>query len=90
MQALKIYQDLLEQDDPDPLYYTYSAACSYYMGMYQEAEQLALKVNILIWLRFHEAERNGHSHNTDNSSSDNFSDFPDGNLGTICCLRILP
>lgn len=30
--------------DPDPLYYTYAAACEYYMGMYKEAEATALKV----------------------------------------------
>jgi hypothetical protein len=45
MQALRIYQDLLKQDDPDPVYYTYSAACNYYMGIYQEAKQLALKAS---------------------------------------------
>lgn len=28
-------------DDPDPLYYIYSAACQYYMGMYKEAEASA-------------------------------------------------
>lgn len=40
-QALKIYQELLAMDDPDPLYYIYSAACQYYMGMYKEAEASA-------------------------------------------------
>jgi len=39
MQALAIYQELLRQDDPDPLYHTYSAACYYYMGLTQQAEE---------------------------------------------------
>ncbi len=41
VQALKIYKELLAADDPDPLYFTYSAACYYYMGLYTEAEQQA-------------------------------------------------
>jgi tetratricopeptide (TPR) repeat protein len=43
-QALETYQELLKQDDPDPLYYTYSAACYYYMGLYKDAEEHALQV----------------------------------------------
>lgn len=41
--ALAIYKELLQQDDPDPLYYVYAAACHYYMCMYKEAEELALQ-----------------------------------------------
>mmetsp|Transcript_35995 Transcript_35995/g.106434 ORF Transcript_35995/g.106434 Transcript_35995/m.106434 type:complete len:556 (-) Transcript_35995:813-2480(-) len=41
--ALSIYKDLLTFDDPDPLYFTYAAACSYYMGLYKDAEQTALQ-----------------------------------------------
>jgi hypothetical protein len=41
---LEVYQELLKQEDPDPLYYTYSAACCYYMGLYKEAEEHALQV----------------------------------------------
>lgn len=43
-QALNMYKELLAMPDPDPLYYTYAAACEYYMGMYKEAEATALKV----------------------------------------------
>lgn len=39
-----MYKELLAMPDPDPLYYTYAAACEYYMGMYKEAEATALKV----------------------------------------------
>lgn len=47
LQALALYQELLHQDDPDPLYHTYSAACCYYMGLTQEAAEAAAKV--LFW-----------------------------------------
>lgn len=39
--ALSLYKELLNFEDPDPLYYVYAAACCYYMGMYKEAEQYA-------------------------------------------------
>lgn len=41
--ALAIYQNLLNQEDPDPLYFIYGAACNYYMGLYKEAEALAVQ-----------------------------------------------
>ncbi|GAX82244.1 hypothetical protein CEUSTIGMA_g9672.t1 [Chlamydomonas eustigma] len=41
--ALSIYKELLSSEDPDPLYYIYAAACSYYMGLYKEAEQFAMQ-----------------------------------------------
>jgi Flp pilus assembly protein TadD len=44
MQALAIYQELLRQEDPDPLYHTYSAACYYYMGQTQQAEAAVQQV----------------------------------------------
>ncbi len=44
MQALKVYKELLQEEDPDPLYYCYGAACLYYMGLYAKAEQMALEV----------------------------------------------
>lgn len=31
-------------EDPDPLYFIYSAACSYYMGLYKDAEVAAMQV----------------------------------------------
>ena len=31
-------------EDPDPLYFIYSAACSYYMGLYKDAELAAMQV----------------------------------------------
>ena len=37
-QALKVYGDLLDLPDPDPVYHTYRAACLFYMGKYKEAE----------------------------------------------------
>ena len=54
MQALAIYKQLLAEEDPDPVYYTYAAACLYYMGLYGEAESMALQVtcflkNLLLW-----------------------------------------
>lgn len=44
LQALALYQELLRQDDPDPLYHTYSAACHYYMGLMQRAAESAQQV----------------------------------------------
>lgn len=41
--ALTIFKELLQQDDPDPLYFVYAAACHYYMCMYKEAEELAVQ-----------------------------------------------
>lgn len=43
-QALAVYQELLRQEDADPLYHTYSAACYYYMGQTQQAEEAAQQV----------------------------------------------
>jgi intraflagellar transport protein 56 len=43
MQALTIYKELLSMGDPDPLYHIYAAACSYYMGLYKDAEVSALQ-----------------------------------------------
>lgn len=45
MQALALYQELLRLEDPDPLYHTYSAACYYYMGQTQQAEEAAQQVS---------------------------------------------
>lgn len=47
MQALALYQELLRQEDPDPLYHTYSAACYYYMGQTQQAEAAVQQVREL-------------------------------------------
>lgn len=44
-QALALYQELLQQEDPDPLYHTYSAACYYYMGLTQQAEEAVQAVS---------------------------------------------
>lgn len=44
LQALALYQGLLRVEDPDPLYHTYSAACYYYMGQTQQAEEAAQQV----------------------------------------------
>jgi len=44
--ALDIYKDLVkstEAEGPDPIYYTYMAACLFYLGEYKEAEEAALK-----------------------------------------------
>lgn len=46
MQALAVYQELLRQEDPDPLYHTYSAACYYYMGLTQQAEEAVQQVRM--------------------------------------------
>jgi intraflagellar transport protein 56 len=43
-QALAVYQELLLGPDPDPLYHTYAAACCYYLGLTQQAEEEALQV----------------------------------------------
>ena len=48
MQALAIYKQLLAEEDPDPVYYTYAAACLYYMGLYGEAESMALQVSCFL------------------------------------------
>lgn len=41
--ALKLYRELAAGEDPDPMYHIYAAACLYYMGMYQEAQEEADK-----------------------------------------------
>lgn len=41
MQALKLYQELLQGPDPDPQYHTYAAACLYHIGSYDAAEEEA-------------------------------------------------
>jgi hypothetical protein len=43
-QALAVYQELLRSEDPDPLYHIYSAACHYYMGSIQQAEEAVQQV----------------------------------------------
>jgi hypothetical protein len=43
-QALAVYQELLRSEDPDPLYHIYSAACQYYMGSIQQAEEAVQQV----------------------------------------------
>ncbi|GLC35116.1 Intraflagellar transport protein 56 [Pleodorina starrii] len=60
--ALAIYKELLTHDDPDPMYYVYSAACHYYMGMYKEAEEIAQqgpKCALQTRILFHSAQRQG-------------------------------
>lgn len=41
--ALLLYKELLEMPDADPTYHTFSAACLFYMAMYDEAKEAALK-----------------------------------------------
>jgi intraflagellar transport protein 56 len=60
--ALAIYKELLAFEDPDPMYYVYSAACLYYMGLYKDAEvecvkgpKCALQIRVL----FHCAHKQG-------------------------------
>ncbi|KAG2439081.1 hypothetical protein HYH02_006606 [Chlamydomonas schloesseri] len=60
--ALAIYKELLQHEDPDPMFYVYSAACLYYMGMYKEAEEQALqgpKCALQTRILFHSAQRQG-------------------------------
>lgn len=42
-QASAVYQALLKGADPDPAYHTNMAACYFYMGKYELAEQTALE-----------------------------------------------
>ncbi|KAG2432148.1 hypothetical protein HXX76_009071 [Chlamydomonas incerta] len=60
--ALAIYKELLQHEDPDPMFFVYSAACHYYMGMYKEAEEQALqgpKCALQTRILFHSAQRQG-------------------------------
>nr|A8JA42.1 RecName: Full=Intraflagellar transport protein 56; AltName: Full=Abnormal dye filling protein 13; AltName: Full=Tetratricopeptide repeat protein 26 homolog; Short=TPR repeat protein 26 homolog [Chlamydomonas reinhardtii]8BD7_E Chain E, Intraflagellar transport protein 56 [Chlamydomonas reinhardtii]8BD7_O Chain O, Intraflagellar transport protein 56 [Chlamydomonas reinhardtii] len=60
--ALVIYKELLQHEDPDPMFFVYSAACLYYMGMYKEAEEQALqgpKCALQTRILFHSAQRQG-------------------------------
>ncbi|KAK9829771.1 hypothetical protein WJX72_007804 [[Myrmecia] bisecta] len=60
--ALKIYKELLQDEDPDPLHYCYGAACLYYMGLHSKAEQMALegpKCALQTRLLFHCAHKLG-------------------------------
>ncbi len=41
---MEIYKQLLAEEDPDPIFHTYVAACLYYMGLYEEAEASAAEV----------------------------------------------
>lgn len=44
-QALSIYKELLAEGDPDPVLYIYAGACLYYMGLYDEAMDMAAQVS---------------------------------------------
>eukprot|EP00201_Polytomella_parva_P024112 CAMPEP_0175040624 /NCGR_PEP_ID=MMETSP0052_2-20121109/1383_1 /TAXON_ID=51329 ORGANISM="Polytomella parva, Strain SAG 63-3" /NCGR_SAMPLE_ID=MMETSP0052_2 /ASSEMBLY_ACC=CAM_ASM_000194 /LENGTH=582 /DNA_ID=CAMNT_0016302889 /DNA_START=6 /DNA_END=1754 /DNA_ORIENTATION=+ len=60
--AREIYKELLSKDDPDPMYYIYSAACAFYMGLFKEAEELALqgpKCALQTRILFHSSQRQG-------------------------------
>jgi len=60
--ALKIYRDISVGEDADPMYRIYSAACLYYMGLYQEAEDEASKgpkCSLRTRLQFHLAHKMG-------------------------------
>ncbi|KAG2488761.1 hypothetical protein HYH03_012759 [Edaphochlamys debaryana] len=60
--ALAIYKELIHHDDPDPMSYVYGAACLYYMGMYKEAEEMAMqgpKCPLQTRILFHSAQRQG-------------------------------
>lgn len=46
-----MYKELLDYEDPDPLCFTYCAACYYYMGLYKDAEASATQV----WARYMES-----------------------------------
>jgi tetratricopeptide (TPR) repeat protein len=41
--ALMLYKELLEMPETDPVYHTYSAACLFYMALYDEAREAALR-----------------------------------------------
>ncbi|KAL6747777.1 flagellar protein Dyf13 [Haematococcus lacustris] len=58
--ALTIYKELLSLEDPDPLYYTYAAACYYHIGLYKDAETSALqgpRCALQIRILFHTAHK---------------------------------
>ena len=60
--ALKIYRDISVGEDADPMYHIYAAACLYYMGLYQEAEDEASqgpKCPLRTRLQFHLAHKMG-------------------------------
>ena len=41
-----LYKELLEMPETDPVYHTYSAACLFYMALYDEAREAALRGKI--------------------------------------------
>ncbi|BBN20111.1 intraflagellar transport protein 56 [Marchantia polymorpha subsp. ruderalis] len=41
--ALDVYRELLESPNADNVFHNYAAACLFYMGLYQEAQEEALK-----------------------------------------------
>lgn len=43
---MEIYKQLLAEEDPDPIFHTYVAACLDYMGLYEEAEASAAEVHM--------------------------------------------
>eukprot|EP00775_Hariotina_reticulata_P003826 gene3826-4084_t len=60
--ALAVYQELLRQEDPDPLYLTYSAACYFYIGLTKQAVEAALqgpRCPLATRILFHCAQRQG-------------------------------
>ncbi len=42
---MEVYKQLLAEENPDPVFHTYVAACLYYMGLYEEAEASAAEVH---------------------------------------------
>eukprot|EP00993_Chasmostoma_nieuportense_P000020 NODE_1018_length_1709_cov_41.128319_g956_i0.p1 GENE.NODE_1018_length_1709_cov_41.128319_g956_i0~~NODE_1018_length_1709_cov_41.128319_g956_i0.p1 ORF type:complete len:558 (+),score=226.90 NODE_1018_length_1709_cov_41.128319_g956_i0:18-1691(+) len=58
--AMRAYQELLEQEEADPILHIYVACCLFYLGQYKEAEEAALKgpvVTLQNRLLFHIAHK---------------------------------
>lgn len=79
-----MYKELLAMPDPDPLYYTYAAACEYYMGMYKEAEATALKV------RHNKLQLSGHEGHDKPWATDHSLHTPPAERGAAMLQSNLP
>lgn len=58
--SMQAYQEMLEEEDADPILHIYVACCSFYLGQYKEAEEAALKgpvVTLQNRLLFHIAHK---------------------------------
>lgn len=61
-----MYKNLLAEADPDPVLYTYAAACLYYMGSYDDAMAMAAQASQTL---LSNTGKSQHTHSNNTSST---------------------